>query len=73
MVKAAVVHKGAINMLTVRPSTGHLVTGSSDGKLKVFDMRSGSDKNLSRLRMLTATSAITCGELLPLDPTNGES
>ena len=64
MVKAAVVHKAAINMLGVSASTGHLVTGSADKTIKCFDMRSGEGKNLSRVKMRTVSDSVLCGELL---------
>ena len=64
MVKAAVVHKGAINMLGVSARTGHLVTASADKTVKVFDMRGGEGKNLSRVKMRTASDSILCGELV---------
>lgn len=50
MVKAAVVHKAAINMLTVASCTSHLVTASADKTIKCFDLRGGEGKNLSRVK-----------------------
>ena len=64
MVKSAAVHRGAINFLSVNPSTGQIVTGSSDKELKVFDLRGGSGGNLSSVISTQATDAIFCGELL---------
>lgn len=48
-VKAAIVHKAAINMLTVGES-GHIVTASADQMVKKFDMRGGEGKNLHRVK-----------------------
>ena len=64
MVKAAVVHKAAINMLTVNSHTGHIVTGSADKTVKCFDMRSGEGKNLNRVKLLKTPDSVLCGQLL---------
>ena len=64
MVKAAVVHKAAINMLTVSNRTGCLVTGSADKTVKCFDIRTGEGKNLNRVKLLKTTDSVMCGQLL---------
>ena len=64
MVKAAVVHKAAINMLTVNPRTGHIVTASADKTMKCFDMRSGEGKNLQRVKLCNTPDGVLCGELV---------
>ena len=64
MVKAAVVHKAAMNMLNVSSRTGLLITGSADKTVKCFDMRSGEGKNLNRVKLLKTTESVMCGQLL---------
>ena len=64
MVKAAIVHQGAINMIEVSPSTGHLVTASADKTVKCFDLRAGEGKNLSRVKALQVEGSINCGQLI---------
>ena len=46
-VKTGQVHRGAINFMKVSPMTGHIVTGSADKEVKLFDLRQGSGSNLS--------------------------
>ena len=52
LVKAAVVAKAAINFLDManHSNGNHIVTGSADHMIKLFDMRAGEGKNLSRVR-----------------------
>ena len=64
MVKAAVVHKAAINMIQVSQSTGYIVTASADKTAKCFDLRGGEGKNLSRVKTLENSDSITCGKIL---------
>ena len=62
-VKSSQVHQGAINMLTCN-SQGHIVTGAADKTVKLFDLRSGSGKELKPLMICEATDAIFCGEVV---------
>lgn len=64
MVKAAVVHKASINVLGVSARTGHIVTASADKTVKCFDIRGGSGKNLSRVKLMKTTDSVICGEIL---------
>lgn len=63
-IKAGVVHRGAINLLAVNPSTGQIVTGAADKELKVHDLRGGSTGNIQSIISTQSTDAIFCGELL---------
>ena len=51
-------------MLGVSARTGNLVTGSADKTVKCFDLRGGEGKNLARVKSLTTSDSVLCGELL---------
>ena len=56
-VKSSQVHQGAVNMLTCN-AQGHIVTGAADKTVKLFDLRSGSGKELKPMIVCEATDAI---------------
>ena len=64
MVKAAVIHKAAINFVGVSPRTNLLITGSADKTVKCFDIRSGEGKNLNRVKLLKTTDSLMCAQLI---------
>ena len=67
LVKAAVVAKAAINVLDManHSNGNHIVTGSADHMIKLFDMRAGEGKNLSRVRQIKVQEPVLCGDIIP--------
>jgi WD40 repeat protein len=59
-IESGQIHGGSINFLTMT-QTGHIVTGSADKTVKVFDLKSGLKKPLMTYK---CTDAVFCGDVV---------